>query len=445
MLDFMKKRSSVVMLIVILWLLGQTVPTHAQGTERLAAEPATIQLEERLPDGSLHMQVLFFAEADTYLASNEPELNFGDSAGLLLNHTIGTENFGAERILLRFNFQNLIPADAMINDARLSLYLNSSNPSNDSPLRTEVRRLTTPWDEDLVRWENQPTTGDVRATATIASRPGPYEWIIPTLVRDWVQQIHPNYGLEVVGAENIQQRERLFYARESESHLMPKLLVDFTIPPPDTAPPIVTVDPLPAFTRPTFTVSWSGADQGEAGLAYFDVDYRINGTPWQPWLRQTTATSALFTGDNAHQYEFRARGVDTLGNVERFGVSEAVTIVDNLLPAARANPLPVTTEQRTFLVGWESTDGFRGSGVRCVDVHYRVNQSSWTLWLDCVRGDEAVFVAPQDGFYEFEVRATDYLNIQETLTGEPEASTLVITPPPPTEIKVWIPIVVGNR
>jgi uncharacterized repeat protein (TIGR01451 family) len=89
-------------------------------------------------------------------------------------------------------------------------------------------------------------------------------------------------------------------------------------PPPSQPPPTSWVNPLASVqTTASFTVTWSGADAG-FGLAGYDVQVRDGDAtcPWTGWLSDTTATSAVFSGQDSHTYTFRSRAWDDFGNLE---------------------------------------------------------------------------------------------------------------------------------
>lgn len=84
-----------------------------------------------------------------------------------------------------------------------------------------------------------------------------------------------------------------------------------TDPAQDSAPPVTRMTPLPAVSAATFTVSWSGADDG--GIAGYLVWVRIDDGEWQPWL-ETRATEAIYTGEAGRRYAFAVWAVDLAGN-----------------------------------------------------------------------------------------------------------------------------------
>src|SRR5262249_39468350 len=98
----------------------------------------------------------------------------------------------------------------------------------------------------------------------------------------------------------------------------------------DATPPTSSVSALPATERsPSFLVSWSGSDNaGGSGLAFFAVYVSDDSGPFVLFQQHTTATSAIFTGQNGHTYGFYSLATDNVGNQEtRAAVAEASTLV----------------------------------------------------------------------------------------------------------------------
>jgi hypothetical protein len=85
----------------------------------------------------------------------------------------------------------------------------------------------------------------------------------------------------------------------------------------DTIPPTSSVTALPAASKSTFTLQWSGTDNaGGSGIVFFDIYVSTNGGPFGPWLTNTTLSAAVFNGAPNITYAFYSRATDAAGNRE---------------------------------------------------------------------------------------------------------------------------------
>ncbi|MBM3176307.1 MAG: hypothetical protein FJZ93_11480 [Chloroflexi bacterium] len=89
------------------------------------------------------------------------------------------------------------------------------------------------------------------------------------------------------------------------------------------APTSSVVFPTPGSTTVarSFIVEWGGTDGSESWASMienYDVQVRLNGGPWQNWLLETTATSAVYTGVPGNTYYFQCRARDHLHNGEDY-------------------------------------------------------------------------------------------------------------------------------
>ncbi len=127
----------------------------------------------------------------------------------------------------------------------------------------------------------------------------------------------------------------------------------------DTTPPTSTVSALPAIeTSAAFTVNWTGQDNtGGSGIGHYDVYMSDNGGAYTPFMTDSTATSATFTGQNGHTYSFFSMATDNAGNVQATPAgAEATTTVNmitpttTLLTASLGTLVPGQTETFTATV-----------------------------------------------------------------------------------------------
>jgi hypothetical protein len=87
----------------------------------------------------------------------------------------------------------------------------------------------------------------------------------------------------------------------------------------DALAPSSQVLPLPPFSPATFSVFWSGSDNGPAGLCAYDIQVRDGAAGvWTDWITDTTQTTAVFTGTLGHTYSFRSRARDWMVNLEAY-------------------------------------------------------------------------------------------------------------------------------
>jgi hypothetical protein len=433
---------TILMTVLLLWSL--TVAALAQDsteppreTTRKAPPREPIILEQNGANTILQLPPL----ADTYIASERPNQNFGSDALFLGYNLVGGDNFGAERMLLRFDIANNIPGGAVINSAVLRLHLSFSSPTNDTPMGTVLRRLASPWSEFTVTWNTEPTWTMVDDTTFVGSELTWYEWEMTEVVENWYLETYPNDGLEIIGDETVQQRERAFYSRETPTQFFPQLVIDYTNLN-DTQPPTVIVEALPTYSPRHFTVEWNGTDTGGSGIDYYDVQVRVDEGEWMDWVTGTTTTTAEYTqGENGRFYQFRARGVDNSGNVEPYSSAEASTTVDTLPPTVTVDPIaPNVTASTLITVSWSGTDNV--SGIQYYDVQMRINNGSWSLWIPQTLATSAQFQAFADGFYAFEARAVDNLGLIEVFNNQAEATVIVDAEPPFIVPQVYLPLVV---
>jgi hypothetical protein len=116
--------------------------------------------------------------------------------------------------------------------------------------------------------------------------------------------------------------------------------------------PTSSVATLPAVENSaSFTVNWSGQDYpGGSGVASYSVYVSDNGGSYAVYESNTTATSAIFTGQDGHTYAFYSVATDHIGHQQATPtMAQANTLVD-LPPTATivspgANPLTAPVDQ----------------------------------------------------------------------------------------------------
>jgi len=141
----------------------------------------------------------------------------------------------------------------------------------------------------------------------------------------------------------------------------------------DKTPPKVGIVNLPASeTSEGFPVSWTGQDDWN-GIASYDVQVSTDGGPFTAWLTGITETGDDFQGVSGHNYSFRVRATDGVGNVGPWDVTSTYTASPRSPSTASSpsRPRPRTRWKRLVHV---HRAGQRAQG-HCPAGHRRTGQS----------------------------------------------------------------------
>lgn len=428
-----------VLLLLVLLSLSLWPATSARST---ASENATLQPPPTSPVDQ-HTTERLEVKQDAFLSSRHPDTNFGGENVLRLGQSAG--DFHVTRILIEFDISQL-PRPALITKAELHIYqLAMSPPDDPNPLPYRAQFVHTPWDELAVTWNNALNLGgDILIEGEVEPGVG-WKLVDATeLVTLWYLGARANYGLLATGDETpAATRQRTFYAREA-GDLRPFLLIEYTVVC-DNLPPVTTMASLPAYSQGTFLVNWSGTDTAPAncpptGVAYYSVEYRIDGGPWLTLQGSTGLTTTQFVAlaQNGDLVEFRSRAADQAGNIAPFGDAQASTRIDTQPPRVTVNPLPAVTTVNSFELVWQAVDDL--SGVAHCDVQWRKDGGPWEFLLEATSQTNYLFTDAQEGVtYDFRVRAADALGNISTWSDDPQASTKVITTHATAQVTPFIP------
>lgn len=142
------------------------------------------------------------------------------------------------RSLIQFDLSS-IPTNAVVTDARFSLYYNSSSPEGThfntffTPNTSYLRRVTSAWSEYSVTWNNQPsvtTTNQVSLAATTSSTQNFTNINIKSFVQYWVNNPSQNFGMQFRVQTEAKYRKLIFASSDhSTPSLRPKLVVTYTV------------------------------------------------------------------------------------------------------------------------------------------------------------------------------------------------------------------------
>lgn len=194
----------------------------------------------------------FVATADAYVASGRPNESRGGNPGLLIgrrnNPESGIAHLQRMRMLLRFDLNAL--GNVSVTDARLRLYAtDAESSSGGNTINIEMYRVSAPWMEGTVTWNNQPTIEPSPLSEINLDNPRNtwVTWPIPaSVVQQWIDDPAQNHGLmfSSPSAEESGDQVRNYLAREHSSGRAPNLVVTYRVAPP-TPTPIPTPTPTP--------------------------------------------------------------------------------------------------------------------------------------------------------------------------------------------------------
>lgn len=170
----------------------------------------------------------------------------------------------------------------------------------------------------------------------------------------------------------------------------------------DNDKPVSSVAPLAATQSLTsFTVQWSGTDVG-SGIQGYTIFVSDNGGPFLPFVSNTAATSATFSGLNRHTYGFYSIARDLVGNVENAKTeAEATTqlVIDTTPPVTTASlspgPNPNSWNNSNVIVNLNSTDS-EPSGTGVKQIAYSATGAQ-NIASTIVAGSSASFTVSSEG------------------------------------------------
>ncbi|HIG99446.1 MAG TPA: DNRLRE domain-containing protein [Thermoplasmata archaeon] len=299
---------------------------------------------------------------DTYISSNSPNQIFGFSSRVGLRN--GSDINYDIRTLIQFNLSD-IPIGTHIHYAHIYLYFYFYNPDYGSPAGRPytVYRLTEPWNEETVCWNNQPnSTADATDYTYCPNETGQWiDWNVTSDVQAFLNGTFENYGW-IIADETSGTGElpyAVFLSKEDEIN-HPYLLVDVDI----NFPPLPASNPYPEdghLDLPGNTdISWVGNDPNVGENLTFDV-YFGNTSP--PPLLSNNQSATTYDLPRLHSYCYYYWRIDTWDSHREFAEGFQWHFRTNpnkapSIPEYPSPPLGAANVNLTPILAWSAcTDG----------------------------------------------------------------------------------------
>jgi hypothetical protein len=430
----MNRKGMLTLVVLLLFVfLVFTVGAQDQIADQEVEEFVILE-QEVTPDGIRTIaQVPNFR--DTFISSNRPNDNFGLSSNMQLGYSLTGQSLGAVRLLLQYNVQDYVPQGAVINSARLRIYLTGVTPAGDASMGFEGIYLTSDWSEKTVTWNShQPDWGSRIGIGSASSSLGWHEADITKMVREWIDGGRKNHGFIIIGDEGIKDRLRVYATKDAQNGLASYVIVDY-VQSVDTTPPVANMKSLPQWSPSNFVISWEGYDPNNpdgspgSGVRWYDIwESTNNGSNWNILRAQVTNTESNFEGgEHLQTYSFTAQATDNAGNKQNRGGVQASTTVDAVPPVVSMNALPPVTTSPSFTVRWGGTDS--GSGIASYDVQWRIQGQNWQWLYENTTLTSFTGQGAQDGVtYEFRARGTDKVGNHQAWSGAQASTTIALKP-----------------
>lgn len=296
----------------------KVIVTNLQGCAT-TSNGKTVNVNE-LPLVTVSKQPGSASGKDADLNSYNPNNNYGTTVAInVLTWTINGTPISS-RSYLQFDLSS-IPPGSNIYSATLSLYFDSSSTSGNHTQYGDnkfyIQRVTAPWNESTVTWNNKPATTTINQTLVPASTSLYQDFVnmdVAALVKPMVDTPSLNYGFMLRLVTESQYRALLFCSS------------DYSNP----------------VRRPKLIVKYSGATVSASnGTTFCNGDSSVLSTTLGTYTYQWKKNNSNISGATANKYAAKTTGsytVKVTGNGGCSVISPAKAITVNSNPSATITP-----------------------------------------------------------------------------------------------------------
>ena len=171
---------------------------------------------------------------DATVSKLNPDDNHGDLESLVPYAWTQSNQLNIQRVFIEFNLIQY-NFDSTFKAAYLSLYYDSTylnNAPHDGMTNMLIQRVTSPWKEDSITWNNQPstdTTNQVSVPGHFAPRQDWLEIDITDLFHDIIDTANTNYGLRISLADESPSKIVILGSSDNPRKVArPKLTLEYT-------------------------------------------------------------------------------------------------------------------------------------------------------------------------------------------------------------------------
>jgi hypothetical protein len=164
----------------------------------------------------------FYSDESSYVYQGLPSINYNtgmDKYNLMIGQDEFTNNY---QFYVKFNTIDL-PSDAVIKSAKIRIWCSFFDTEENA--LTEMRKVTTSWNEDTLNWNNKPSVSSTIDQKNVGID-GPYDFNALTLVEDWIDTPSQNYGVLFVNEQYDQLFMYVFYSDNDATH-SPRLQITY--------------------------------------------------------------------------------------------------------------------------------------------------------------------------------------------------------------------------
>ena len=192
------------------------------------------------------------------------------------------------------------------------------------------------------------------------------------------------------------------------------------------------------------TLTWSGASDGETGVAGYSLAWDQSATTVPDTVQDTTGTTAT-SGVLGHgNWYLHVRTRDNAGNWASGATHYGPYGVDTTPPTSQVSNSPPTPGKSWLYLNVSGNDA--GAGVKQITVQYKVDSGAWQNYTTVNGAGPHTILFTRSRYnrghtYYFRTQATDQVGLTETV-GDADFSIYIAPDADPSGlVDIWLPVI----